>query len=506
MLSEQNMGVNSSHWKYSLCSHLSTLFKAMKGLVPTSDRSHVEHLTKIVLAAHEVSKGVNELSLEHQLHARGIKLDPSHHRTVTRIDKISRYLDICNDLIHYCQKARCRHLFRNIHFEVCTAPKEERVHGEVQLAFFYEQYPAVLPPRCIGSSKSACFLCDLFIRKHGKYHISHSHARLYPRWTIPEGEWIDEEKASSFDGILRDMIKEMVRIERDFVRRRGYEGNGAESRVHFLALPQSAKSSRTILSKTLEHEVQLNSDSIESRKNETKGSESICLDIARFEDRSGTMSIAAANLEAKANEESAMFPSSGTQSHNSVAKNTGVPIKLSHLSLPIVSESPLRLPQCNKQPTEIEAKVAEAELPTIHDPKTPDCSSVMKLTRTNPMPTSFPVIPMSRAPSPTFHLHDLPLKLPISPNVPINSYILSIGKVEYIFDVHDMECGYVLIECSGPLDGKQTSKSINIRSEVLDKKLVIQSGGSKTSSNLLEFSVNDEGTFGIFVKVFWGGE
>ncbi|KAB8293405.1 hypothetical protein EYC80_007723 [Monilinia laxa] len=511
ILSEQNMGVNSNsyHWRNSLCSHLSNLFREIEGLVPTSDMSHVEHLTKIVLAAHKVSKNANGFSLEHQLHAKDTKLEPSHHRTVTQIDKISRYLDICNDLIHYCQKARCRHLFGNIQFEVCTAPKDQRVHGEVQLVFFYEQYPAALPPRCIGSSKSACFLCDLFIRKHGKYYISHSHARLYPKWTIPQGEWINEDKASRYDSILRDMIEEMVIIERDFVRRRGYEGNGAESRVHFLALPQSAKSSTPSVPKTLEHEVRLlNFYNSQSRKNETKGSELICLDVARFEDHSDARSTRVANLEAKVNEESAMHHSSGTQSQVSAARKIAVPTKSSHPSFPIASESSLKLPLCNSETTtvEVETKVAETELPTIHGNNFAHLSTSMKLTIREPMPRFFPVIPISRDPNPTFHLHDLPLKFLISPDIPIDSYILSIGKVEYTFDIQDMECGYLLIERSSQVEGKEKSKSINIRGQLLDTKMTIPSCQSNTSSSLLEFSINDEGDFGICVKVLWGEE
>jgi hypothetical protein len=62
------------------------------------------------------------------------------------------------------------------------------VHGEVQLALCHERYPADLPPRALGSSKSACFLYDLFIKHDGKLGMSHSHMILYPKWTIPQCE------------------------------------------------------------------------------------------------------------------------------------------------------------------------------------------------------------------------------------------------------------------------------------------------------------------------------
>ena len=37
-----------------------------------------------------------------------------------------------------------------------------KVHAEVQLLLFYELNPAIRPPRIICSSKSACYLCNLF--------------------------------------------------------------------------------------------------------------------------------------------------------------------------------------------------------------------------------------------------------------------------------------------------------------------------------------------------------
>ena len=85
--------------------------------------------------------------------------------------------------------------------EVCTVPKTQycnghilHVHSEIQLISFYDQHPAGSPPRCIGSSNSACLLCDLlFIKKHGSHRISHSHGRLSLKWTVPEGDYANEE-------------------------------------------------------------------------------------------------------------------------------------------------------------------------------------------------------------------------------------------------------------------------------------------------------------------------
>ncbi|KAI9717671.1 MAG: hypothetical protein M1812_004616 [Candelaria pacifica] len=61
-----------------------------------------------------------------------------------------------------------------------------RVHAEIQLLLYYELHPDLPRPRVICSSKSACYLCDLFIRFHGLYYIPRTHGRLYEKWTLPD--------------------------------------------------------------------------------------------------------------------------------------------------------------------------------------------------------------------------------------------------------------------------------------------------------------------------------
>ena len=61
-----------------------------------------------------------------------------------------------------------------------------KVHAEIQLLLFYDQQSQASRPRIIGSSKSACYLCDLFIQLHGEYCIPRTHGRLYDRWMLPD--------------------------------------------------------------------------------------------------------------------------------------------------------------------------------------------------------------------------------------------------------------------------------------------------------------------------------
>ncbi|KAK1514253.1 hypothetical protein CABS01_16743 [Colletotrichum abscissum] len=72
------------------------------------------------------------------------------------------------------------------------------VHAEIQQVFYLEHQPHTPAPRAIGCSKSACYLCDLFIRTHGGYVVSHSHGRLYEKWTLPDVEWMTATQATGF--------------------------------------------------------------------------------------------------------------------------------------------------------------------------------------------------------------------------------------------------------------------------------------------------------------------
>ncbi|KAI9862668.1 MAG: hypothetical protein M1813_004164 [Trichoglossum hirsutum] len=61
-----------------------------------------------------------------------------------------------------------------------------KVHAEIQLLCYSlrsspdDQHK---PPRIISSSKSACFLCDLFVKLHRRFHIARTHGVLYDKWT-----------------------------------------------------------------------------------------------------------------------------------------------------------------------------------------------------------------------------------------------------------------------------------------------------------------------------------
>lgn len=90
-----------------------------------------------------------------------------------------------------------------------------KIHAEIQLLFFYELHPRITRPRVICSSKSACYLCNLFIQLHGQFSVPRTHGRLYDKWILPD--WfrsIPEDRRQNLSITVSRMnafIEEMIR-------------------------------------------------------------------------------------------------------------------------------------------------------------------------------------------------------------------------------------------------------------------------------------------------------
>ncbi|KAL9099809.1 MAG: hypothetical protein Q9163_004744 [Psora crenata] len=75
--------------------------------------------------------------------------------------------------------------------QLAAPPNTYKIHAEIQILFYYEMHPELRPPRVICSSKSACFLCDLFIKAHAKFYVARTHGVLYDKWILPDREKVN---------------------------------------------------------------------------------------------------------------------------------------------------------------------------------------------------------------------------------------------------------------------------------------------------------------------------
>ncbi|KAL9578750.1 MAG: hypothetical protein Q9212_005522 [Teloschistes hypoglaucus] len=139
-------------------------------------------------------------------------------KTIEQVGKVGRYKDVCVSLIKTAR--RYPGLFSNVELEFLPPymPCFSRisstgqtvaclVHAEIQLLTFYgmTKLRNSRQPRVLGVSKSACFLCDLFISSHGRFFFSKTHGRLYDTWTVPDLAKYQPDQRKEYRRILHEI-------------------------------------------------------------------------------------------------------------------------------------------------------------------------------------------------------------------------------------------------------------------------------------------------------------
>lgn len=132
-------------------------------------------------------------SLEVAFKQAGVKLDTVSQKSIKAFDKVANYRHISERLSRLAASSRFRHLFKSILFRFLDnyAPhvvqgRERFVHAEVQIVTFHRLQRTSPLPRTIGTTKAACYLCNLFLSLHPQYTISAAHGVIFDAWTIPD--------------------------------------------------------------------------------------------------------------------------------------------------------------------------------------------------------------------------------------------------------------------------------------------------------------------------------
>ncbi len=107
-------------------------------------------------------------------------------KQVRQLMKLANYNRICDSM---AKRARALHdQFSSLELQVLEPYRASSwqglkrfVHAEIQMVAYYEIAQVGPSPRVIGASKEVCFLCDSFIRAHGKYYLSRAHRQLYDK-------------------------------------------------------------------------------------------------------------------------------------------------------------------------------------------------------------------------------------------------------------------------------------------------------------------------------------
>jgi OTT_1508-like deaminase len=182
----------------------------------------LQHLKDIVRKSYDVCTSNGNCTIENTISAHGF--DPKHvcdNKYIRQVDKIGRYWGSCRLMAEASRKYK--EIFMNMGLQVIPPYGELKspisfkggivschVHAEIQLLVFYGLNPNLSTsiPRILGVSKSACYLCDLFIQKHGQFFITKTHGRLHDQWTVPDLAEFLPNQLSEYQRILSEMYKE----------------------------------------------------------------------------------------------------------------------------------------------------------------------------------------------------------------------------------------------------------------------------------------------------------
>lgn len=134
-------------------------------------------------------------------------------REAREVGKLANYLRITRTLVkfcrHYAQLVSSMEWMTILPYRPSNAlplTKQQFVHAEIQLLVYYELHPTTAEPRAIGCSKEACFLCDAFIRAHGRFMVSRAHRQIYSQWALPD---LYEYQSSTVD-LFRSALCQVV--------------------------------------------------------------------------------------------------------------------------------------------------------------------------------------------------------------------------------------------------------------------------------------------------------
>lgn len=156
-------------------------------------------------------------SLEVAFKRAAINIDEASMKAIRAFDKVANYRHISEWLSRLAGSRKFRQSFQQVNFRFLDhyAPhmvlgRARFVHAEVQIVTFYRLEGKGSVPRVIGTTKAACYLCDLFLSFHPQYTISATHGTIFDAWTIPDILLYSQQDKSELRAIVRSMQTALV--------------------------------------------------------------------------------------------------------------------------------------------------------------------------------------------------------------------------------------------------------------------------------------------------------
>lgn len=182
-------------------------------------------LKEIVRKSHDFCTSGGACTLEETISNFG--LNPSlicADKRMQQVNKIGRYWGLC---VHMAKRSKeYGELFKNLNLRALQPYQSINssisfvagrlvpcfVHAEVQLITFYglNANAATRKPRVLGVSKSACYLCSLFVLIQGHYFITKTHGHLYDHWNVPDLASYKPNQLADYRRVLSDMNRKII--------------------------------------------------------------------------------------------------------------------------------------------------------------------------------------------------------------------------------------------------------------------------------------------------------
>ena len=200
-----------------LTDEMRTIIKRLQDFIKFMSEAYREDSTPTFVTRLEALRLAGKVcgmrsSLEIAFERAGTKLDIASQKAIKAFDKLANYQHLSERLSRVAASSRFRHLFKSNRFRFLDHYQCRRVYGqktyvhaEVQLAVFHRLQRTRPSPRTIGTTKAACYLCNLFLSLHPQYTISATHGVIYEAWTIPDVMSYSAEDRRELRGIIRSM-------------------------------------------------------------------------------------------------------------------------------------------------------------------------------------------------------------------------------------------------------------------------------------------------------------
>ena len=207
---------------------------------PKASSNLLAILKDIVKQCYAVSTSDGRCTFEETVTSYGY--DPKavcKNKHIEQVYKLGRYWGLCEYLAAASRKYW--NIFKTMDLTIIRpyksiiwpisfkgGPVECHVHAEIQLLVYYDSNPdvSILKPRVLGVSKAACYLCDLFSKKHAEFFLSQTHGQLYDQWNIPDLASFDDTQRLKYRSILKSMDTELrTAIRRERARPRNQKRN-----------------------------------------------------------------------------------------------------------------------------------------------------------------------------------------------------------------------------------------------------------------------------------------